>query len=252
MNRREIRAVVPVIVVIGLWELCCRAGLVSPVLLSSPSEIIKAGAGLAASGGIGQDLRSTLGAFASCLTLAALLGTLAGAAMGYSPSVYSIVNPFFVSMNSIPKIALMPVLVLWLGIGTAPKIFLGTLMGSFPIAVSVLAGMRAVEREYVLLARSFGAGPMRILRSVILPGLVPYTLAGLRVAVNYVLVGILTAEFFAADQGIGFKMVLFSSNFEVASYFALLVFIALLAILSTAAIQAVEQRLASRRAEPFA
>lgn len=230
-------------------EAACRLGLVSPVLLSPPSRIAAAGWSLAASGTLWPDLAATLSAFALSLLLAGVVGTLAGAAMGASPLASALLEPWFAALNAVPKIALLPVVVLGFGLGRPPAVFLGAVMGSFPVAVSVHAGMRGLERDFVQLARAFGAGRLMILRAVILPGLLPHGLAAFRIAINYCMVGVLLVEFFAADRGLGYRMLVFSSNFQTAPFFALLVFVMGLALALSAALRRLERRLTAWRPE---
>lgn len=231
------------------WEAACRLGLVSPVLLSPPSAIAAAGWSLAASGALGPDLVATLSAFAWSLLLAAAVGIAAGAAMGASPLAAALLDPWLTALNAVPKIALLPVVVLAFGLGRPPAVFLGALMGAFPVAVSVHAGMRGLERDFVMLARAFGASRLVILRAVILPGLLPHCLASLRIAINYCLVGVLLVEFFAADRGLGYRMLVFSSNFQTAPFFALLLFVMGLALALSAGLRRLERRLTAWRPE---
>lgn len=239
----RLTAVVSLVVVGTLWEMVCRFGWVSPLLISPPSEIFSAWLGLWRSGGIAGDLFSTLSAFGISLALSFLFGLLFGISMGMSHAMYHLIHPYIVSLNSVPKIALMPIVALWFGLGLSPKVFLGTLMGCFPIAMAVYAGVRSLERDTLLVARSFGAGRAMILRTVVLPGLLPHVLSALRVAVNYVFVGILTVEFFAADRGLGYKMVLYSANFETSAFFALLFTVIVAALLCSFVIHLAEARL---------
>jgi NitT/TauT family transport system permease protein len=197
----------------------------------------------------GSDLAATLSAFGASLALATVLGTAVGAAMGASRTAYHLLNPHMTALNAVPKIALMPIVVMWFGLGFPSAVFLGTLMGSFPIAVSVYAGMRGLERDYVLLARAFGATRMKTALSVVVPGLVPHLIAALRIAVNYVLVGVLIVEFFASDRGLGYRMVVFSQNFQVASFFSILVLVMGLALGLAGALYWLESRLTTWRPE---
>lgn len=232
-----------------LWEASCRFGFVNPLLLSPPSRIAAAGWALLKSDFFYFDLTATLSAFGASLVLAVVFGTAAGAAMGASRAAYHLLNPHITALNAAPKIALVPVVVLWFGLGFPSAVFLGTLAGSFPIAVSVYAGMRSLERDYVLLARAFRATRTKTALSVIVPGLVPHLIAALRIAVNYVFVSVLVVEFFAADRGLGYRMVVFSQNFQIAPFFALLVLVMGLALALSGVLHWLGDRLTTWRPE---
>lgn len=229
------------------WEAACRSGLVSPTLLASPSEVLRAALVLASSSEARADLAVTLAAYLSSLVLGGLLGALLGAAMGASRAADRLIDPYVTAANAVPKIALMPLVVLWFGLGFKPALFLGTVMALFPVAVSVRAGMRALERDLVLLARAFGAGPRVLWLSVIAPGLVPHFLSAWRVAANYALVGVLIVEFFACDRGLGYRMVAYSANFQTAPFMALLLLSMALALAVSGLLRLLEERASTWR-----
>ncbi|MBL4846244.1 MAG: ABC transporter permease [Planctomycetes bacterium] len=224
------------------WELASRFELINPVLVSSPSRISVAGWDMLSTSGIYPDLGFTLGVFALSVILGVGGGTVAGLALGTHKTLYQALNPFVVATNALPKIVLMPLIMLWLGVGFAANVFLGALMASFPILVSTFTGVRSLEQEYMVLARSFRASKWTIARSVVLPGVLPYVLSGLRVGVNYALVGALIGEFFGADRGIGYRMNLYMANFQVDQFFVCLVLVALFAVACTSLVHRLEQR----------
>jgi NitT/TauT family transport system permease protein len=219
------------------------------VLLTPPSAVLRAALVLASSAEVRADLAATLSAYLASLVLGGLLGAFLGAAMGASRATDRLLDPYFTALNAVPKIALMPLVVLWLGLGFKPALFLGTVMAAFPIAVSVRAGMRVLERDLVLLARAFGAGPRVLWLSIIAPGLVPHFLSAWRVAANYALVGVLIVEFFAADRGLGYRMVAFSANFQTALFLALLLLSMALALAVSGLLGLLEERASSWRPE---
>lgn len=176
------------------------------------------------------------------MALGLVTGTLLGLALGTSRPLYLALNPFVVASNALPKIVLLPLIVIWLGVGLAANVFLGSLMASFPILVSTFTGVRHLEQEYSDLARSFGASGWLRLRAIVLPGVLPYVVSGLRVAVSYALVGALIGEFFSSERGLGHRMRLHMANFEVDPFFVCLCLVAALALLATAAVERLERR----------
>ena len=240
-----------VLLFLGVWECAYRLHWVSPVLLSAPTKIITQGYILLQNPAFHHDIAFTLSVYLLSLVLATLIGTSLGFLIGYSPVVYHILNPFIVVINSLPKIVLMPLIVLWVGIGMSANTLLGTLMASFPILTATYTGIRQIERDFLLLARAFGAKPGFIIRHILLPGVMPFTLAGLRVGINYAMVGVLIAEFFASSQGIGYRMVLLMANFQVDAFFVCLVLIASVTLTGTTFVHWLEQSLQKWQPNPF-
>lgn len=227
----------------ALWELLVRAGLVDPVLSSSPTRILTVAGRLSAPEVLLADAGFTLWVFGVSLILATGIGVGLGAAIGASAPLYHALNPFVVGLNALPKIVLMPLIVLWLGIGPTANVSLATLMGSFPILTSTTAGIRSLDPSLIQLGRSFGASRWRLWRDVVLPGVAPYVLSGIRVAVSYAMVGALIAEFFASSRGIGHRMVLYMSNFYVDAFFLCVVGVAAFVASCTLLVQALERRI---------
>ena len=233
------------------WEAVCRSGLVSPVLLSPPSRIARSSSELLSSPAIQSDLLFTLGTFLASLSLAVVFGVTLGLAIGLSPSLYQLLSPFIFALNSLPKIVLMPLIALWLGFGPASNIFLGAMMAAFPICISTHTGVRCIERDFVLLARSYRAGRATLLKTIVLPGVTPFALSGVRVGVNYAMVGVLIAEFFAGSRGIGYRMNHFMDNFEIDRFFVCMTLVVAFSLAITSAVHRIERRVQAWRPEAF-
>jgi NitT/TauT family transport system permease protein len=240
----QVRAVpaVSVVVFLGLWQLAGSAGWVSPVLVSTPDAIAVTLAALLQDAAFRADLVFTLGVYGTSLLLALVCGGALGILIGTSPVAYQVLSPFIVTLNALPKIVLMPLVVLWFGIGVTANLVLGTLMAAFPIMITTFTGVRTLEGDFLLLARAFRASRSRVLFSIILPGVRPYVISGLRVAVNYGMVGVLIAEFFASSRGLGYRMMQTMSNFLVDAFFACLVIVAAVTLAMTAFAHALERR----------
>jgi len=241
-----------ILLFVGVWEGAYQLHWINPVLLSAPSKIFSAGYVLLQNPAFHQDMAFTLGVYLLSLLLATALGTSIGFIIGYSPLCYHILNPFIVVLNSLPKIVLMPLIILWVGIGVSANTLLGTLMAAFPIMTATYTGVRQIEQDFLRLARSFGAKPSFIVRHILFPGVLPFTLSGLRVGTNYAMVGVLIAEFFASSQGVGYRMVLLMANFQVDAFFVCLGLVAAVTLTGTTLIHRVEQRLQHTQADPVA
>ena len=162
--------------------------------------------------------------------LANVLGLTLGILIGSSTYVYHGLYPLLIAFNSIPKVALVPILVIWFGIGTPPAIVTSFLISFFPIAVNVAAGIATVEPELRDVMRALGAKPIKIVRKVGLPRSMPYYFASLKIAITSSFLGSILAETIAGQRGIGHLMIVASSRFEVPLVFAGVVVTAVMSV----------------------
>lgn len=175
--------------------------------------------------------------------LAVVFGVVAGVAIGASRWIYAAAYPLMVGFNSVPKVAVVPVLVIWFGIGEVPAILTAFLIAFFPIAVNVATGIAAIEPELKDVLRALGATDRQILIKVGLPRSLPLFFASLKIAVTLAFVGSVIAETVASNKGIGNLMLTASSSFDVPLVFAGLVVIAAMGVVLYVAAQIVETRL---------
>ncbi len=229
------------------WEALSRSGWVNPVLISSPSRIARTIPQLLGDPTLGADAAHTFGVFAAAVSLALCFGTGTGLLIGYSRAAASALSPFIFAFNALPKIVLIPLLVLWLGVGWKSNLALAAFMASFPVITATHSAVRSLERDLVLVARAFGATRWKLLRSIVMPGITPYLLAGLKVGINYAMVGVLIGEFFASSQGIGYRMLMGMQNFEVDAFFSSLLLVAGFVLLCIALVSSLERRVQSWR-----
>lgn len=245
MNRRVISTALlpPTLVTIAvfvLWEGAVRLFKIPAFILPAPSVIWESM--LTWRGAIwfnsAQTLYTTLIGFG--LAIAAGMGL--GLAIGYSTLVYRALYPLLVGFNSIPKAAIVPVLVIWFGIGTVPAIMTAFLISFFPIVVNVATGLATLEPELQDVLRSLGASKGEIFLKIGIPRSLPYFFASLKVAATLAFVGAIIAETVAANRGIGYMMLVASSRFEVPLVFAGLVVVAVMGILLFAFFAVIERR----------
>jgi NitT/TauT family transport system permease protein len=186
-----------------------------------------------------QTLYTTLAGF----VLALMAGMGLGLAIGYSALVYRALYPLLVAFNSVPKVALVPVLVIWFGIGTVPAILTAFLISFFPIVVNVATGLATLEPEWQDVLRSLGASKHQIFLKIGVPRSLPYFFASLKVAATLAFVGAVISETVAANRGIGYLMISASARFEVPLVFAGLVVVAAMGVVLFAAFAVLERRL---------
>ncbi|OKO77372.1 ABC transporter permease [Bradyrhizobium sp. AS23.2] len=189
--------------VIAIWQAAGSASLVNPLFLPAPSAIARAIYELAMSGALWQHLSASL----LRIGVGWLLGTAAGVAVGFaiglSRLARSVGITFISALFPIPKIALLPLLILWLGIGEEPKIATIALGVFFSTAISVYSGVDAVPRNLICMAQSFNVPFTTIVRKVIWPGALPAILAGFRITASVALLLVVSAEMIGAQYGIG-------------------------------------------------
>lgn len=232
--------VIAVLLFFGVWELGCRLFSVPVFILPAPSaafaELI------ALWPGIWPNALHTLIVTLIGFGLSVVFGVLLGVAVGASALLYRAINPLLIGFNAIPKVALVPILVMWFGIGTVPAVLTAFLTAFFPISVNVATGIATVEPELLDVLRSLGASRLDIVRKIGLPRSLPYFFASLKVAIALAFVGTVISETIASNVGIGYLMVTASSTFRVPLVFAGLIVIAAMGVAMYAAAAVLERR----------
>ncbi len=189
--------------VLALWQLAGSAGWVNPLFLPAPSAIAVAIWKLATSGALWQHVSWSIMRIGSGWIIGTAAGVLVGFAIGLSTLARSVGITFISALFPIPKIALLPLLILWLGIGEEPKIATIALGVFFSTAISVYSGVDAVPRNLIRMAQSFNVPFHAIVRRVIWPGALPSILAGFRITASVALLLVVSAEMIGAEYGIG-------------------------------------------------
>lgn len=225
-----------------LWEAGCRIFAVDEFVLPTPS------ASLAALWeyrfAIWFNAIFTLWVTLAGFAVAVVFGLVLGAVTGASALAYAALYPMLIGFNSIPKVAIVPVLVVWYGVGWEPAVTTAFLISFFPIVVNVATGLATLEPELRDVLRSLGARRIDILTKVGLPRAMPYFFASLKVAVTLAFVGTIIAETSAGNRGIGYLMLSASSQFKVPLVFAGLIVVAVMGIGMYAIFAVAERRLA--------
>lgn len=224
-----------------VWEAGCRLLAVPPFILPTPSASVAAL--WAYLGPIAFNAVFTFWVTLLGFAIAVGFGLVLGVLIGASPLAYAALNPLLIGFNSIPKVAIVPILVIWFGIGTVPAVLTAFLISFFPIAVNVATGIATLEPELKDVLRSLGARPIDILLKVGLPRAMPYFFASLKVAVTLAFVGSVISETIAGNRGIGYLMLQASSSFNVPLVFAGLIVVAAMGIVMYAAFAVLERRI---------
>jgi len=231
LSERAVIGAISVALGITLWELAGRLGLVSPVLLSSPSAILQAFVRLTDSGELQNHLLVSGKEFAVGLILAIVVGLPSSIVAGWYKRAGWLLQPLVAALYAAPTIALFPLIILFVGIGFWDKVLLVFISGFLQIFIATSAGIRATERKWVRLARSFRASQRKLFWSIVLPSALPYILLGLRLAVGRCVVNVVVAEMLSAQAGVGYMIAYYGNTFRAAE-----VFVALAAVVVTGVI----------------
>jgi NitT/TauT family transport system permease protein len=230
------------IVVLLLWEIFGRK--VNPLFLSYPSAIAGALVELLKSGEIQRQALGSLQVFATGLSAALILGIGLGLLMGRYRLAEYMLDPYVYALDATPRVALIPLLLLWFGLGASSKIAIVFLSGLFPVLMNTFSGVRTVSAHLVDVGRAYGAGEGKIFTKIILPAALPFVMAGIRLAVGRALIGIITAEMFTAVTGMGALLVRYSSALATDKFFVPVIFLALLGVALSGAVEKLQKRLA--------
>lgn len=228
-----------------VWEVACRLLNIKAVLVPPPSAII---AELAGNFGwyMQQALFTLLTTFAG-FAFAVVAGVILAVAIVSSRRIEGFIYPLVIAMNSVPKVAVAPLLVIWLGTGSEPKIAIAALLGLFPVLVDTIHGLRAVPKDVIDLGRVLKGSPSDFFWKVKFPCALPFISSGMKVAISLALVGTIVGEFVAAQRGLGYVIVSAQGMFDTVRVFAALVVLSVIGILLFAAVSRLEQSLLGRR-----
>lgn len=194
---------ISIAVLICLWELICHNDLVSSLFLPAPTQIIASLLLMISDGEIGTSLAASLYRIFMGFTVGSILGLAVGLVTGTSALADKIGNPIVNALYPIPKIALLPLFILWLGIGELSKITIIAMGVFFPVAMNTYSGVKNVDPLLIKVAVSFNANWWKTMKSVVLPNALPMIFAGLRLAAGTSLLLLVAAEMIAAQEGIG-------------------------------------------------
>ncbi|WP_342359794.1 ABC transporter permease [Terrarubrum flagellatum] len=224
-----------------LWEAACVIFDIQEILLPRPTRIF---AMMVQRWDILlQFCLETLWTTMAGFVLAIAFGLLLGLAIGASPFVYSGLYPLLIGFNAVPKVAIVPILMIWLGVGALPAIITAFVISFFPIVVNVATGLATIEPEMRDVMRSLGATQWEILTKVGIPRAMPYLFASLKVAITLAFIGSVISETVGGNRGIGFLMLSAGARNDSATTFAGLFAIAIMGVLMYVACALVEQRM---------
>jgi NitT/TauT family transport system permease protein len=236
-------SVIGIVGILVLWEVICQLELVPPLFLPAPSSILLAGWDMLTSGELHENVLASLFRIAVGYAIGAVCGIVFGLLLGFSRWVDAVLTPIVYSIYPIPKIALLPLIILWLGIGETPKFTMIALGVFFPVVINTYSGVKNVDPIWIKAAVTFGSSHLNVIRKVILPGSLPMIFAGLKLAAGTSLLLLVSAEMIAAQQGLG-SMILHYGNLMITTKLMVGVLIlSLLGLLFNRGLQWLEHKL---------
>ncbi len=238
-----------VIAFLIFWEMSVVWKLVNPLFTSSPVRIIRAGHAVFADGSIYNDLSVSGIEFALGYGLAVVIGVPMGILMGWYKRLNALCEPFVNALYATPRIALMPLIIIWFGVDLSSKVAIIFLSTVFPILVNTMTGVRTIDRDFVKVARSFGASDGQLFLTVALPSSVPNLLTGLRLGLGHALIGIVVGEMYGSSAGIGYMMQTAGATFQTDRVMVGIIIIAVSGMALTQVLKMIEDRFEMWRAD---
>lgn len=230
-----------VVIFFIVWEGVAAARIVSRLFFPGPEDVVQAFQDWYASGEFGIDVSTSAQEFLTGYILAALVAIPLGLLIGWYGRLRAALDPFITFFYATPRIVLLPLLIIWLGIGVESKVAVVFLGAFFAMVINTTAGVRSLDNSLLRVARSFGANDLKIFLTIALPGSVPFILTGLRLGVGHALIGVVVGEYVAAQHGVGRMMAIAGNTFQSSLVFAGLIVIAAAGLLLTYILQRIER-----------
>lgn len=228
-----------------LWEVVGRQ--MNPIFMTYPTAVARAAVELVASGELQEALALSLLSFGLGMTISIVGGIVIGLLIGQFWVLEYTLDPYINALYAIPRVALVPLIILWFGLELGGKVVIVVSIAIFPIIINTYAGVKDVRGSLLEIGRAYGATERQLFFKIVLPAALPFVMAGIRLAVGLGIIGMIVAEFFTAIKGLGGLIISYSNSFATAKVFVPLVVVGLIGIGLTQLVQAIEHRLAPWR-----
>lgn len=245
-SRRMWIRLISIVVVFASWEILGRQ--VNPLFMSYPTAIIQAAVQLMSTGELQRAFMESMTTLLVGFVSASLLGIGIGLAIGRYKDVEAATDWVINALYATPLVAVVPLVVLWLGLGWEAKLFIVLKITIFPVLINTSAGVRNVPAQLIELGNAFAATERQIFTKIILPAAVPYMMTGLRLGIGRALIGMVVAEFFTAITGLGAMIVKYGNQYNTAAMFVPIFILMLMGILLTFGVRRLEDRIAPWKA----
>lgn len=210
-------------VLLALWQFICYAGNVSPIVLPAPSGIAVRLYGMIADGTVWPHFVVTLTEVLLGFGVGIASGLVVGALVSLVPAIERLIYPYLVALQTVPKVAVAPLLVIWFGYGLASKVVITALICFFPILVSVISGFHATDRDQLDMMKAFGATALQTLFRLRIPSALVLIFAGLEIASVLAVIGTIVGEFVGAQAGLGYLIMTYNFSLDITGVFAVLI-----------------------------
>jgi len=231
------------VAVVALWESGVRIWRVPNYLVPAPSTVMQALAGGIRSGLFLTNSWVTVYEALFGFVIAALAGIFLGAVIAQFRLVERTIYPYLVALQTLPKIAVAPLIIVWFGFGLSSKVIIAATVAFFPVLVNVIVGLKTVDQAKLDLMRSLSATPWQTFRLVTFPNALPFVFAGLDIAIVFSVLGAIVGEFVGAQQGLGNLILQFNVSLDIAGVFAVLALLSVLGVTLHLVMQAIQKRI---------
>jgi NitT/TauT family transport system permease protein len=242
-HRKWLLRAASLIVVLGLWQVV--GSNINPIFLSTPTAIAKALVALLANGELLQALGVSILVVLAGFAAATVVGVPVGLLMGRFQTFEYLVDPYVNALYVVPRIALIPLIIIWFGLGVPAQVVVVFGTSVFPVLLSTYAGVRNVPNDLIETAHAFGASERQLFYSIIIPGSVPFIMSGVRLGIGQAIIGMVVAQMFLGLSGMGFMLTKYGNMFETAYVFVVVLTLAALGIAMTEAVKRLERRYSS-------
>ena len=217
---------ISVVLVVAAWQWAWSAGKISPLFFTGPSQILKRAVEDWTDGRLRQDIAYSGTNFVIGVGAAIASGVVAGVVIGWYRRLAMVFEPFLTTLYSTPRVALIPLVLIWFGIGMWSKVFIVFINAFFPVLINTIGGVKATDRDLLRAARAYCASDWQIFTTLVIPGAVPFILTGVRQAVALGLIGVVVGEMFGGSEGIGYMVNYGGQTFQTDAVFLGVVIIA--------------------------
>jgi NitT/TauT family transport system permease protein len=238
-----------VIVALAGWQALWSAGRISPLFFTGPSSVVTRFVEEWTHGRLRQDMAYSGTNFIVGVGLAIVAGVVLGVVIGWYRRLAMVFEPFVNALYATPRVALVPLILIWFGIGMWSKVFIVFINAFFPVLINTIGGIRATDANLLRAARAFCASDWQIFKTVAIPGAVPFILTGVRQSVALGLIGVVVGEMFGGSQGIGYMVNYGGQTFQTDTVFLGVVIIALAGIVLTWLAEQLEKRFSRWRTD---
>jgi ABC-type nitrate/sulfonate/bicarbonate transport system permease component len=216
----------------------------NPILFATPTSVIKAFPNVASDGDLWGAYADTMEIFLATFVASTVVGVIVGILTGINEWVRYLLEPTLTALYSVPGVALIPLFVLWFGVGPLPAVALVAETVLFPVIINTQFGVTSISQQFMELAESFGANRREVLRAIVVPAIIPYVVAGIRIATPRGFVAIIAAELLITESGLGGLVYKYGNSFQTAQYFVPVILLVVTSLVFTEGVKRLEAKVA--------